>query len=224
MEERATGIVLRTHPVTETSLIVRWLTREAGRIDTIAKGARGRQSPFRGKLDLFYLAELSYRRSQRSQLHVLREVVLREPHATLRTDLVTLRQASYASALITQTTESDTPMPEVYELMAGLLGRLVQSGPEPLLLVTFELKLLHILGQQPAVSHTDLTQGAQRICELCASAGWDLLDRLKPSAAQVGELGRFIDRYLVEQLGRVPKEREKAIGISSCELRVSSEK
>jgi DNA repair protein RecO (recombination protein O) len=211
MEERATGIVLRTHPVTETSLIVRWLTREAGRIDTIAKGARGRQSPFRGKLDLFYLAELSYRRSRRSQLHVLREVVLRDAHASLRTDLVTLRQASYASALITQTTESDTPIPEVYELLAGLLGRLARCGSEPLLLLAFELRLLHILGQQPAVEQTDLTQGAKRICELCASAEWEVLGRLKPSAVQVGELGRFLERHLVEQLGRVPKEREKAV-------------
>jgi DNA repair protein RecO (recombination protein O) len=207
MEERATGIILRTHPVTETSLIVRWLTREAGRIDTIAKGARGRQSAFRGKLDLFYLAELSYRRSRRSELHVLREVALREPHAALRTDLVTLRQACYASALITQTTESGTPIPEVYELMAGLLGRLARAGPEPLLLLTFKVKLLHILGQQPAVCDTGMTQGSRRVYELCASAGWEVLDRLKPSAAQVGELGGFLDRHLVEQLGRVPEFR-----------------
>ena len=46
--ERATGLVLRTRPLTETSLIVLWLTREAGRLATVAKGARRPKSPFRG--------------------------------------------------------------------------------------------------------------------------------------------------------------------------------
>src|SRR5258706_432091 len=53
MDERAQGIALRVYPLTETSLIIRWLTREIGRISTVAKGARRAKSPFRGKLDLF---------------------------------------------------------------------------------------------------------------------------------------------------------------------------
>ena len=37
---RTTGLVLRTRPLTETSLIVQWLTRDFGRVATVAKGAR----------------------------------------------------------------------------------------------------------------------------------------------------------------------------------------
>ena len=33
-------MILRTRPLTETSLIVHWLTRDFGRISTVAKGAR----------------------------------------------------------------------------------------------------------------------------------------------------------------------------------------
>src|SRR2546425_7507667 len=80
MDERAQGIVLRVYPLTETSLIIRWLTRELGRISTLAKGARRAKSPFRGKLDLFYRADLIFGRSRRSELHTLREVSLRETH------------------------------------------------------------------------------------------------------------------------------------------------
>ena len=54
MIETATGLILRTRPLTETSLIVHWLTPDFGRIATVAKGARRNQSPFLGKLDLFY--------------------------------------------------------------------------------------------------------------------------------------------------------------------------
>ena len=82
MDGPTLGIILRTRPLTETSLIVHWLTPDAGRIATVAKGARRPQSPFRGKLDLFYLAALSYRLSRRSELHTLCEVVLKDTSVT----------------------------------------------------------------------------------------------------------------------------------------------
>lgn len=81
--ERAHGIILRTRPLTETSLIVNWLTPDLGRLSTVAKGARRTKSPFRGKLDLFYEADFSFQRSRRSELHALREIVLRETNAPL---------------------------------------------------------------------------------------------------------------------------------------------
>ena len=59
MIQNATGLILRTLPLTETSLIVRWLTPEFGRISTVARGARRPQSAFHGKLDLFYEADLN---------------------------------------------------------------------------------------------------------------------------------------------------------------------
>ena len=80
MIETATGVVLRTRLLTETSLIVHWLTPGAGRLATVAKGALRPKSPFRGKLDLFYHADFTFSRSRRSDLHTLREVSLRETH------------------------------------------------------------------------------------------------------------------------------------------------
>ena len=114
MSERTTGVILRTRPLTETSLIVQWLTADFGRLSTVAKGARRPKSPFRGKLDLFYLAEFSFARSRRSELHVLCEVGLLETHALLRRELAHLQQASYCAALIEQTTETGTPIPTVF--------------------------------------------------------------------------------------------------------------
>ena len=45
MEQRTSGLVLRTRPLTETSLIVQWLTPDFGRLSTVAKGARRSKSP-----------------------------------------------------------------------------------------------------------------------------------------------------------------------------------
>src|SRR4051795_11436510 len=82
--ENATGIILRTRLLSDTSLIVQWLTPNLGRISTVAKGARRPQSPFRGKLDLFYLADFNFARSRRSELHTLREVSIRDTRKAIR--------------------------------------------------------------------------------------------------------------------------------------------
>src|SRR5215510_15655775 len=105
MVETATGLVLRTRPLTDTSLIVHWLTKDLGRLSTVAKGARRPNSPFRGKLDLFYNADFSFLRSRRSELHTLREVDLKGSRKAIREGLDLLQQASYAAALIEQATE-----------------------------------------------------------------------------------------------------------------------
>src|ERR1700748_1854482 len=131
MTESTNGLILRTRPLTETSLIVHWLTPDLGRLATVAKGARRTKSPFAGKLDLFYLADFSFQRSRRSELHQLREVGLRETHAAIRTELEYLQQASYSSALIEQATEMDTPLPEIYTLLEGFLDQLPKHPPQP---------------------------------------------------------------------------------------------
>ena len=90
---------MRVYPLTETSLIVHWLTAEHGRIATVAKGARRIKSPFRGKLDIFFKVRMSYTRSARSDLHTLKEVKLLESHEQLRREPGNLQQAAYCAAL-----------------------------------------------------------------------------------------------------------------------------
>lgn len=207
MIERAHGLVLRTRPFTETSLIVHWLTPEFGRLGTVAKGARRPKSPLRGKLDLFYLADFSFQRSRRSELHTLREVGLVETHADLRRELGHVRQASYAAALIEQATEKETPLPVVFELMRGFLEVLPQHPPEPQTVFAFELKLLDELGLQPDLAKSRLSAGAQQLCSALRQGDWPAVARLRLSVAQISELGRFLHGFLIFHLGRVPKGR-----------------
>src|SRR5260370_12382102 len=121
MDQRTTGRTLHTRPLTETSLIVHWLTPDLGRIATVAKGARRPKSPFRGKLDLFYEADLSFAPSRRSELHLLREVSLRETHPRIRRELGAFQQPAYFAALLEDTSEMDPPPPGLFELMTVLL-------------------------------------------------------------------------------------------------------
>jgi DNA repair protein RecO (recombination protein O) len=207
MVERTQGMILRTRPLTETSLIVQWLTPDAGRIATVAKGARRSNSPFRGKLDLFYLADFSFVRSRRSDLHTLREVLLRETHTPLREQLAYLQQACYCSALIEQSTETETPLPAVFKLITDLLIHLPKQPPLPQTIFTFELKLLNELGLKPDMAKSKLTPGAKGIVGALSINDWTAASRLKLSEAQEAELREFLHGFLVFHLGKIPKGR-----------------
>ena len=207
MIESATGLILRTRPLTETSLIVNWLTPEFGRLSTVAKGARRPKSPFLGKLDLFYEADFSFTRSRRSELHTLREVGLRETRSAFRRELGYLQQASYAVALIEQTTETETPVPEVFELVRDFLNHLPNQPPQPRNIYGFELKLLNVLGLKPDLSGSRLTDGTQEIVRTLLDADWRAIAQLKSTAAQAKELRQFLHGFLVFHLGRIPKGR-----------------
>jgi DNA repair protein RecO (recombination protein O) len=211
MIESATGLILRTRPLTETSVIVHWLTPAFGRIATVAKGARRSKSPFLGRLDLFYLADFSFSRSRHSDLHILREAVLREMHGAIREDISKLSQAAYAAELIEQATETETPLPAVFELMRGFLDGLCRQKPAAQLVFAFELKLLRELGLNPDLRKTNLTAGSRRIVSAFLKNGWPECLRLKLARAQTGELRQFLHGFLIFHLGRLPKGRAAAL-------------
>src|ERR1051325_8635663 len=211
MDARATGIILRTRPLTETSLIVHWLTPEHGRIATVAKGARRPKSPFRGKLDLYYEADLRFIRSRRSDLHTLCEVNLRGTHAKLREDFKKLEQAAYCAALIEQTTETDTPLPELFELFGGLIAHLTANPPMPETVLAFELKALRQLGLEPNIYESKHSEGARALLRKLTDDDGPLIARLKAGEPQSREMQQFLHGFLIYHLERLPTGRHEAL-------------
>lgn len=212
MTESTHGIILRTRPLTETSLIVHWLTPDLGRLATVAKGARRPKSPFAGKLDLFYAADFSFSRSRRSELHTLREASLRETHGAIREDVLKLQQAGYAAAFIEQATETETPLREIFELTQAFLKHLCKQPTQPQTIFALELKLLRELGLEPDSGEMRLTPGAKKVVQSLLEGDWNASSRLKLSAAQAGELRQFLHGFLIFHLGRLPHGRASALG------------
>ena len=205
MEERATGIVLRTRPLTESSLIVNWLTPEFGRIAMVGKGARRTKSPLRGRIDLFYTAEFTFTRSRRSDLHNLREAKLLETRDALRHDLGYLNQAAYCARLIEQTTESETPLPTIYELFMSFLDTLPKRPASPVTVLAFEVKMLAELGLSPQEGRT------AAMTERLTSLEWKVISELTLPEAELRELRQFLHGFLIYHLGRIPPNRAVAL-------------
>lgn len=211
MDTRAQGLVLRVRPYSDTSLIVHWLTGGEGRLATLARAARRPKSPMRGRLDLFFLCEFTFLRSRHSDLHTLREVQVLDAHPRLREDLGWVQQASYAAALIEQVTETDTPLPEVYQLYHSLLDHLPKQRLQARTVYGFELKLLRELGLEPA-SITRAEQEVQALAEQLTDLPWAEIGRLDVSRVHAQGLRRYLHGFLIHQFGRLARGRAEAEG------------
>jgi DNA repair protein RecO (recombination protein O) len=213
--ESAHGIILRTRPLTETSLIVNWLTPQFGRISTVAKGARRHKSPFAGKLDLFYEADFSFSRSRSSDLHNLREVSLREAHNPIRADILKLQQAAYAANFIVQATETETPLPNVFELLQKFLRQLCKQKSSGQIIFAFESKLLRELGLEPDWAQANLTAGTKKIAAILSGKDFSAVGNLKLTKPQITELQQFLHGFLIFHLGKLPGGRAAALAVEN---------
>ncbi len=174
--ENTGGILLRRTRLTETSLILTWLTKHYGRCKTVAKGALRPKSPFRGKLDLFYHCEILIAPSRTSELHALRDVKLIGAFEGLRRNYTSLLAAAYFVELVDESVESMEAVPEIYDLLLRALTYL--DGEEPTLraITFFESELATHLGiavrdthavqvQRILVSHPTVRQSRQSLLD-----------------------------------------------------------
>jgi DNA repair protein RecO (recombination protein O) len=144
--ETSRAILLRKRKLSDTSLIVSWYTDSLGKIDTAAKGARRTKSPFAGKLDLFFQAEIQISRSRRSNLHTLTEVVLQNPYVGIRENYFRTQAASYFVELIEIATEPEHSAPELFHLLQRAFGFLDGHDPTRQAVRHFEAELARVTG------------------------------------------------------------------------------
>jgi DNA repair protein RecO (recombination protein O) len=148
--ENTAAILLRKRKLSDTSLIVSWCTESLGCIQTVAKGARRAKSPFAGKLDLFFEAEIQIARSRKSNLHTLTEIALRNPFGGIRKNHLRTQTAAYFVELIEICTESDHHEPELFALLRRAFGYLNENDATAKAIAHFETELARITGVHDA--------------------------------------------------------------------------
>lgn len=203
--ERAEGIVLRCQPVTESSLLVTWFTREFGKLKTLAKGARRPKSPLRGKMDLFYQDEILFLRSTRSDLHLLQDCFLENPHARLWQTMGGLTAASYAGELVDVATELEDANPAVFDLLDHILDALT-ARVTPVVLIWFELQLLKVIGWTPPWRKTG-GPAVEKVLGSLLAAPLAGVRRVRLSDPQLAAARQLVWQFWDEQVGRTPRSR-----------------
>lgn len=145
--EQSRAILLRRYPWSETSLIVSWLTENLGQIRTTARGARKPGSAFAGKLDLFFVADISFAPSRKGgDLHELREVGVTIPFDAARAGGAGLYMAAYFAELAGHCAPSMHPAAEIFDLLSRGLNFLQNKPATEAALHHFERELSRILG------------------------------------------------------------------------------
>ena len=203
--ERAEAIVLRNQSVTESSLIVTWFTREFGKLKTLAKGARRPKSPFRGKLDLFYRDEIVFLRSRRSDLHLLHDCFLENPHAKLRDTMETLTAASYVGELVELATAIEDPNPKMFDVLSVTLEALETSRGRASVLIWFELQLLTVAGWAPK---WEVRDAVSRLLDSLAAASIEGARRVRLNKEQVQDARTILWLFWDEHVGKTPRSRK----------------
>lgn len=140
------AILIRTTRLTETSLIVHWLSEEEGLIKTVAKGALRPKSGFAGKLDLFFSGEIMFAKARQGELHGLREVSISNWRQGLRRSYAQTLMAGYFCQLIEAGLEPNHPEPEIFDLLRRGLDHLDGETASLRALQHFERQFAVILG------------------------------------------------------------------------------
>lgn len=140
------AILIRLTRLTDTSLIVHWFTEDHGLVKTVAKGARRPNSPFAGKLDLFFDGEISFARAARGELHSLREVAIHGWREGLRRDYAATLLGAYFCQLLELAVEPEHAEPLLFDLLRRGLDHVAASPPSLRALNHFEAELSRLLG------------------------------------------------------------------------------
>lgn len=128
--EESEGIILSRRRFSETSWTLRAFTREHGRIDLLAKGARRPKSPLYGRLDIFNRESLLVYERRGGDLDLLADTYLRDEHVGLRYAPAAFAAAGMLAEAARFGFTIRDPHPDAYDALAHALAALSAWGAE----------------------------------------------------------------------------------------------
>lgn len=147
------AIVLRIYPFGNTSRSVVWLTRQHGKIVTLAKGSQRPGSALLGQFDLFYTCEVLFYAREQRQVHILKEALPLHTRDGLRRDWRACAVASYSAHLFNRALPLGPAPTSAFQLLASTLDHVAAHSPGPAFLLRLEALFLQELGLAPDWNH-----------------------------------------------------------------------
>jgi DNA repair protein RecO (recombination protein O) len=148
---RSEAIVLRRRDFSESDRLLTLFSREFGKIQAIAKGARKPQSRKTGHVELFMRTNFLFAKGR--EMNIITQAEMIEAYPGLREDLVRTTYASYQVELLDRFTADEDRHLGEYELLANGLGWLEKTADVRLVARYYELRLLGLAGYQPRLFH-----------------------------------------------------------------------
>ncbi len=225
MTWRTEGIVLRVRNLGEADRIVTIYTKERGKLNTVARGARRIRNRLLSPTQVFTHGR--YIIFPGKGLHNLSQAEIIRSGQAIRDDLEKFAYASYITELVDSLTAEEDPTEQIFPLLAGALS-LGEAGRFKLAVRAFEIRLMKELGYEPELyqclhcreplrDSVFFTEQGGTLCEKCVghvpgsmpltNGTWELMKRLlewefsrltvlHPAASNEVELRRVMRRYL----------------------------
>ncbi|MBC7644272.1 MAG: DNA repair protein RecO, partial [Thermoleophilia bacterium] len=149
--------MLRTIRFGEADIIAHLYTRDLGRLNVIAKGARRTKSRLGARLEPFFVTQVMLRRSKlggEGGLRNVQSVDVLSAHDQIRASWTLQSAGAGALDLLGRLSEEGVANEPAYHLTVRLLAQLDDvAAPDPVhvsaLVGAWELKLLHLAGLAP---------------------------------------------------------------------------
>jgi DNA repair protein RecO (recombination protein O) len=145
------GIVFHQTKYSETSLVVKILTEEAGLGSFIIKGARGPKAKIRASLfQPLTLLEMVVSRNEKSELHFIKEARVAYPYKTIPDDIRKSSILLFLNELLYKSIQEEAVNPELFRFIFDHLVLLDQTTENPANLhLLFAIRLTRYLGFFP---------------------------------------------------------------------------
>jgi len=154
------AICIRAIDYSETSQIVTFFAKAAGKIDAIAKGSKRPKSPFDGPIEVLSHGNIVFVDSAGEKLATLTEFQQQPALINLRNNLFMLYACLFAAELLNNLTHDHDPHPELFGSFLEFLHNANEQHSTNdeqrdimALLILFQLTLLNEIGLQPILSH-----------------------------------------------------------------------
>ena len=144
------AVVLRIRQLGEKDRIVSLLSREHGKIPTVAKGARRPGSRLAATTQPFTFAQFALARGR--NFDIITQVVIHDTFYALHTNLLATACASCAMELLERALSERHAEPELFDLLMETLRALVAGDNGEATLRWFEMRAAALLGYQPELS------------------------------------------------------------------------
>jgi DNA repair protein RecO (recombination protein O) len=146
------AIVLRTYNLAEADRIAVCLTRSAGLVRAVAKGARRMKSRFGAALEPFTLIRLAFYERENRELVSISSAELVKSHFNLAAQLEASEALAYMGELVSEFAPPHEANEKLFRMVNACVEALeISSGPPRLVLRYFEVWLLRLAGLFPDV-------------------------------------------------------------------------
>lgn len=146
------AIVLRTVDYADADRVVTLLTRDAGKLAALARGARRSVKRFGAGLGLFGVGEAVLHDKPNAELAGLERFDGARGFPSLMADVAKVAHGGYACELVRELVPVRQPEPEVFELLVTFFAALEAGPARAETLRIFELALLDALGLRPSLA------------------------------------------------------------------------